>query len=57
MGVIESHPGIDQKDLLKKAELPETNGRKALQQGEGIHWISKRGKGKTRRYYPKSRES
>jgi hypothetical protein len=57
IGVIERHPGITQKDLLRKARLPETNGRKALQQGDGIHWISKRGKGKTRRYYPKSRES
>ena len=52
--VIKSHPGIAQKDLLRKAELPETNGRRTLQQGEGVHWHSKRGRGKTLRYYPKS---
>jgi hypothetical protein len=43
--------GITQEKLLRRAELPETNGRKILQQGDGIHWFSKRGKGNTLHYY------
>jgi hypothetical protein len=55
--VITHHPGITQKELLKKSQLPETNGRKALQQGEGIHWTAKRGKGNTLGYYLNTSES
>ena len=57
MRVIERHPGITQKDLFTKAELAETTGRKTLQQGEGIHWITERGKGNTLGYYLKTCES
>jgi hypothetical protein len=35
------------------AGLPETNGRKILKQGDGLHWSSKRGKGNALHYYPK----
>ncbi len=49
---INDESGMDQKDLLEQAELPETNGRKILKQGDGIHWVSKRGKGTTLQYYP-----
>jgi hypothetical protein len=51
---IARHPGITQQDLIEKAGLPESNGRKAVQQGEGIHWFSKRGKGNTLHYYLKN---
>lgn len=57
MAAIKRHPGIAQKDLLREAALPETTGRKTLQQGDGIHWITERGKGNTLRYYVKSTES
>lgn len=49
--VIARHRGISQKDLLEQAELPETNGRKILQQGDRVHWRAKRGKGTTLCYY------
>jgi hypothetical protein len=48
--VIASNYRITQKDLLRKADLPETSGRKILQQGDGIHWVSKRGDGTTLHY-------
>jgi len=52
--VIARHPGITQKRLMRKAQLPETNGRKILHEGTGTHWRSKRGDGSTLHYYLKS---
>jgi hypothetical protein len=51
--VIATHRRITQQDLLQKAELPETKGRKILQNGDGVHWRSKRGKGNTLHYWLK----
>jgi hypothetical protein len=51
------HPGLTQKELLEKADLPETKGRKILQEYDGVHWDSSRGKGKTLHYYPKPQKS
>jgi len=51
--VIADNRRITQQDLLQKAELAETNGRRILQEGDGIHWVSKRGKGSTLHYYLK----
>jgi hypothetical protein len=48
--VIAKHPRITQTRLIRKAGLPETNGRKILQQGNGIHWVAKRGTGTTLHY-------
>jgi hypothetical protein len=52
-GAIAKHHRITQTRLIRKAGLPETNGRRTLQQGEDIHWFSKRGKGTTLHYYLK----
>jgi hypothetical protein len=49
---IDKHPGLTQKELMDKAHLPETRGRKILQQNEGIQWSSSAGRGKTLHYYP-----
>lgn len=51
--VIARHRRITQMDLLEKAELPETNGRKILLQGDGIHWFTEHRKGTTLHYYLK----
>jgi AAA domain len=48
-----SNPGITQKEIMSTISLPETNGRKILQEGNGVHWITERGTGKTLRYFPK----
>jgi archaellum biogenesis ATPase FlaH len=48
--VITKHPRITQTRLIRKAKLPETNGRKILLQGNGIHWVAKRGTGTTLHY-------
>ncbi len=49
--VIAKNPGINQEQLLKQAGLPETNGRKLLNEDDGKHWFSKPGKGKSFRYF------
>lgn len=51
------HPGLSQKALLEKADLPETKGRKILQEYDGVRWYSSRGKGKTRHYFPMPQKS
>jgi hypothetical protein len=52
--VISKHRHITQTRLIRKAGMPETNGRKILQQGHGTHWFSKQGKGTTLHYYLKT---
>jgi hypothetical protein len=49
---ITRNPGLSQNELLEKADLPETKGRKILQEHDGVHWDSSRGKGKALHYYP-----
>jgi hypothetical protein len=51
---ISGDPGITQKDIMSRLSLPETNGRKILQEGNDVQWLTKRGPGKTLRYFPKS---
>jgi hypothetical protein len=48
--VIALNHRITQKELLQKAGLPETSGRRILQQADGVHWVSKHGHGKTLHY-------
>jgi hypothetical protein len=51
---IADKPGITQTQIFQEIALPETTGREILQQWEGTHWTSKRGPGKTLRYFLKS---
>jgi hypothetical protein len=53
--VIGDNPRTTQKRLLQKSGLPETNGRKVLQQYDGTHWFSSRGTGSTLHYHLKKR--
>jgi hypothetical protein len=52
--VIRKNPGISQKELIEKTRLPETKGREILKRGNGNHWDTNQGKGKTLCYYLKS---
>ena len=55
--VIRRNPGISQKELIEKTRLPETKGREILKRGNGNHWDTIQGKGKTLCYYLKSERS
>jgi hypothetical protein len=43
---------MNQKQLMEKVHLPETNGRNILKRGDGKYWQAKRGKNKTLHYHP-----
>jgi AAA domain-containing protein len=49
---IKEQPGMNQKQLMEKVHLPETNGRNILKRGDGKYWQAKRGKNKTLHYHP-----
>jgi hypothetical protein len=55
--VIHRNPGISQKELIEKTGLPETKLREILKRGNGNHWDTIQGKGKTLCYYLKSKRS